>query len=181
VGQGPELGQDEGLALVLGKALKVGDHVAQVLATLDLRREPLDGGLGHVVERPLLALGAQQRETAVAGDRVEPGLELDRLGRAGEVAVGGDERVLDDVLGLLAGADHVPCEGEDASVVAVEDRLERSVVAGAEQPHELVVASEAESSARPPDGGCGLRRDGGGHGRRVDTPSQRAPLPVVGV
>ena len=102
VAQGTELGQDERRALVLGQPLEVGEHVAQVLAALDLGREALDGGLGNVVERALLLAGAQDGEAAVAGDGVEPRLELDRLVAADEVAMGGDEGVLDGVLGLLA-------------------------------------------------------------------------------
>ena len=102
VAQGTELGQDERGPLVLGQALQVGEQLAQVLAPLDLGREPLDRGLGNVVEGALLLAGAQDGQAAVAGDGVEPRLELDRLVAADEVAVGGDERVLDGVLGLLA-------------------------------------------------------------------------------
>jgi hypothetical protein len=76
VGEGTELGEDERRALVLGELLQVGEHVAQVLAALDLGREALDRRLGDVVEGALLAAGAQDRQGAVAGDRVQPGLEL---------------------------------------------------------------------------------------------------------
>jgi hypothetical protein len=66
----------------------------------------------------------------VAGDRVEP--RPQRGGRLGapQVAVGGEERELHDVLGLLLGAQHVPAEREDGTMVAVEQGLERPLGAG---------------------------------------------------
>src|SRR3712207_9226035 len=69
---------------------------------------------------------AQHREAAVARDRVEPRLEVDRLVRAAQVAVGGDEGVLEGVLGLVARSEHVPAEGEDPPVVPVVDQDRKS-------------------------------------------------------
>ena len=67
----------------------------------------------------------------MAGDRVQPRPQRGRRLGAPEVAVGGQERELHDVLGLLPRAEHVPAEREDGPVVAVEQRLERALGAGA--------------------------------------------------
>ena len=76
VGDGPELGQHERGALLLGQARDVAEQVAHVLAPLRLGREVL-GGRRLVVAQRALAAGAQHREAAVAGDRVEPRPQLD--------------------------------------------------------------------------------------------------------
>ena len=138
--QGAELGQDERRPLILGQPLEVGQQVAQVLALLDLGREPLDRGLGNVVEGALLLAGAQDGQAAVAGDGVEPRLELHRPVAGEEVAIRGDEGVLDGVLGLLGRPEHVPAEREDPPVVPVIYGLEGPLVAGTQQPHELFVS-----------------------------------------
>jgi hypothetical protein len=166
-------------ALVLGQLLEVAQHVAQVLAALDLRREPLGCGLG-VLDADLLLAGAQDRQTPVAGDGVEPRLELDGLVGGGEIAVGGGEGVLDRVLALLAGADHVAAEGEDPAVVTIVDGLEGRLVTATDQADELVVAREPQAAAWAPDeiggsGGCS-----GGHVLRSNTPTQRARGAWVG-
>jgi hypothetical protein len=60
--------------------------------------------------------------------------------------------VLQRVFGLLVGAEHVPAEGEQAAVVAVEDQLEGPLVAGAHARHEGVVGPpprQAGTQARP--------------------------------
>ena len=71
-----ELGQHERGALLLGQARDVAEQVAHVLAPLGLGREVL-GGRRLVVRQRALAAGAQHREAAVAGDRVEPRPQLD--------------------------------------------------------------------------------------------------------
>jgi hypothetical protein len=68
--------------------------------------------------------------------------------------------VLQRVLGLVARAEHVAAEGEQAAVVAVEDELEGPLVAGADAGHEGVVgppARQAGTQARPRAGAqtCG--------------------------
>src|SRR6185436_4440842 len=67
---------------------------------------------------------------------------------------GGEEGVLERVLGLLARAEHVPAEAEDRAVVAVEERLEGGLVAGAHERHETLVAREAEQAGRTADAGA---------------------------
>ena len=106
----------------------------------------------------LLAARAQHRQAAVAGDRVEPGLEADRPLVAAQRAIGGHEGVLEGVLGLLARAEHVPAEGEQAAVVAVEDELEGALVAGAHAGHEGVVGPPARERADAAAAGRGRER-----------------------
>ena len=72
---------------------------------------------------------AQRGQAAVAGDRVQPRLELDRLVARDKIAVCRHERLLDGVLGLDLRPEHVAAEREDAAVVAVVDGLERRFVA----------------------------------------------------
>jgi len=70
--------------------------------------------------------------------------------------------VLQGVLGLLAAAEHLPAEGEQAAVVAVVDDLEGGVVARAHALHEAVVAHESQPARTRWGGGPGVHR-GGGH------------------
>ena len=76
--------------------------------------------------------------------------------------------MLDGVLGLLGGAEHVAAEGEDAAVVAVVDRLERGLGAAADELDEAVVGGEAEQPGGDPWAGtCGPRRGRGFHRARI--------------
>ena len=100
VGDVAGLGEHERGALVLGQLVQVAQEVAQVLAALDDGGQVLGRRLVRLLERAL-APGAEHGEAAVAGDRVEPGAQLDALVGADELAVGGHEGVLDGVLGLL--------------------------------------------------------------------------------
>ena len=68
--------------------------------------------------------------------------------------------MLEGVLGLLVAGEHVPAEGEQAAVIAVEDELEGPLVAGADAGDEGVVgapARKAQARSRPPEGAhaCG--------------------------
>ena len=57
--------------------------------------------------------------------------------------------MLEGVLGLLVAGEHAPAEGEQAAVIAVEDQLEGTLVAGADTGHEGVVGAPArEAPAR---------------------------------
>jgi hypothetical protein len=143
---GAELGEHERGALVLGQAGEVGQQVAQVLAALDGAREVLGRRLVGRGER-VLAAPAQQREAAVAGDRVEPRAQVDGLVGADEVAVRRHEGVLDGVLGLLGRAQHVAAEPEDAAQVAVVEHLEGGLGARADGRDEAVVGGRARDRA----------------------------------
>ena len=54
-------------------------------------------------------------------------------------AVRGDEGVLERVLGLVGGAEQVPAERQQGPVMAVVERLEGAVVAGAHARHQSLI------------------------------------------
>jgi hypothetical protein len=143
MGHVAELRQDECRALVLRQRRHVAQQSAQVVPALDRGGEVLGRRVGHLADR-LPPAGPQRREAAVAGDRVQPRPQLDRLVGPDELAEGREERVLDRVLGLLDGAEHVAAEGKDAAVVAIEDRFEGCLGAAADALDEPVVGCEAQ-------------------------------------
>ena len=146
VGEGVHLAQQQGRALGLGKFLDVDEELAELLAVVDLLggRGGLDGG--HHVHRFLRVGGrfAQVVEAAVAGDPVEPGAQVDLALVAQHRFVGVDEDLLQHVLGVLGGAEHLPAEAEQATLVAVDDRLEGAGVAAARHRDQLRVALQLE-------------------------------------
>jgi hypothetical protein len=71
-----------------------------------------------VLERDLLAPRAHDRHAAVARDGVQPRLQRSDLVARAQAAIGGQERVLHGILGLLARAEHVPAEREQLAVIA---------------------------------------------------------------
>ena len=88
-------------------------------------------------------------EAAVAGDPVEPRAQVD-LALVGEHrSVGVDEDLLQDVFGVLGGAEHLPAEAEQAALVAVDDRLEGAGVAGAGHRDQVLVALQFEQRGTP--------------------------------
>jgi hypothetical protein len=99
-----------------------------------------------VVHR-LLALGdglAKVVEAAVAGDPVQPRPHVDRP-RVGEHRrVGVREHLLKHVLGVLGRAEHVTAERQQARVIAIEQRLEGTVVPGADQRDQALVALQTQ-------------------------------------
>ncbi len=83
-------------------------------------------------------------EAAVAGDPVEPRPQVD-LALVGEHRpVGVDEDLLQDVLGVLGGAEHLAAEAEQPALVAVDDRLEGAGVAAAGHRDQPFVALQLE-------------------------------------
>ena len=88
-------------------------------------------------------------ERAVARDPVEPRPHVD-LALVGEDRVeGGGEDLLQHVLGVLLGAEHVPAEGEQARLVAREERLEGGVLPAAGERDELLVGLQAQQRGGP--------------------------------
>jgi hypothetical protein len=149
-----ELEEHERRALLLGEAFEVGQQAAQLGAAVDVGGQAVGGGV-TVVEGDLLAPRAQDRQAAVARDGVEPGPEADRPIAGAQRAIGGHEGVLQRVLRLLVAGQHVPAEGEQAAVVAVEDELEGALVAAADTSHEGIVgppARQAVAQERAPEG-----------------------------
>src|SRR4051812_2594036 len=161
MGQGTQLGEQQRSTLLVGQASEVAEHRLEILALLDARRDgkAFGGRLGDGVERRGLAAGAQDGEAAVAGDGIEPGPQCDGLGSGEELAVRGDHDVLQDVLGFLAGADHVAAEGEQLAVVAVVDDLEGGFVTGADTRGEPLVGSGAADCEPSPRRGLGRGSD----------------------
>ena len=147
VGHRVDLAQEQRRALRLGKVRDVGEQAAELVAVLDALE-----GRGPVLVRVDVhrvdALGdgpAEVVEAAVARDPVEPRARVD-VPRVGEHRlVGGDEDLLEHVLGVLARAEHVLAEGEQARLVAVDEDLEGARVAVADERDELLVALELEN------------------------------------
>lgn len=147
VGDRAQLREQQGLALLDGQPRQVGEHRPQVLAPLDLDGEAGGRDLDRVAG--LLAAAAEHRDAVVAGDPVEPGAQVD-LPLAGEHRlVGVEEGLLDGVLGLLRGDQHVAAEGEQAAVVAVVDELEGALVAGSDGLDQAAVAGGPEQGHNP--------------------------------
>ena len=82
-------------------------------------------------------------EAAVAGDPIEPRADGDRALVGEHRAVGVDEDLLEDVLGVLGGAQHLAAEAEQARLVALDECVEGVLVAVAGQRDQLLVALEA--------------------------------------
>jgi hypothetical protein len=94
------------------------------------------------VHRVLAGRGraAQVVEAAVARDAVEPRAGVDRP-LVGEHRVErGGEDLLQHVLGVLGRAEHVAAEGEEARLVALDERLEGRVLTLAGHRDQLLVA-----------------------------------------
>jgi hypothetical protein len=173
VGLVAELEEDQRRALVVGQALQLVHQLAQVGAELDLGRHPLERSeVGRQpVGRDLHTLRAMDRQAAVARDRVEPGAQLDVAHAGAQRAVGRGEAVLQGVLGLLAAAEHLSAEGEQAAVVAVVDDLERGVVAGAHARDEAIVAHARQPPRTRGAWGTDVNR-GGAHRGKYAPPAQ---------
>jgi hypothetical protein len=151
--------------LVVGQLAQVLDDLAQLGANLDLQRQAVECAVLELeaVDVDLVAPGAQRGEAAVASDRVQPRAQVDVRIAPAQRAVGRGEAVLERVLGLVAAAEHVPAEGEQAEVVAVVDRLERVVVAGPHPSDQALVAHRPQRPPARPAAGA-KRNRGGGHG-----------------
>ncbi len=109
-----------------------------LLGEVDVHRVDADGGCA-----------AQVVERAVAGDAVEPGPHVD-LALVGEHGVeGGGEHLLEDVLGVLARAEHVPAEGQQAGLIARAEDLEGGVLAAAGERDQPLVGLQAQQGRRP--------------------------------
>ena len=104
-----------------------------MLGEVDVHRVHADrGGAAQVVER------------AVARDPVQPRPHVD-LALVGEHRVeGGGEDLLQHVLGVLARAEHVAAEGQQARLVARAERLEGGVLAAAGERDQALVGLQAQ-------------------------------------
>ena len=82
---------------------------------------------------------AQMVQAKVGDDPVEPGVEGALEPEVAEVAVGLEEGLLVNVLGVLLVAQHVQREAEDGLVVAADQRVEGGAVAALSFADEFVV------------------------------------------
>jgi hypothetical protein len=158
VGQRVDLAQQQGGLLRLGQILHVGHEQAEVLALVHLVGGA-QAGLGHVDVHRVHADrldAAQVVQRAVARDAVQPRAHVDRPVVGDDRVEGGREDLLQDVLGVLARAEHVPTEGQQARLVARDEGLERGVVAAAHEHDETLVGLQAQQRA----GAAHADRDG---------------------
>jgi hypothetical protein len=87
---------------------------------------------------------AQVVEAAIASDPVEPRARVDRAIVRQHRVVGGGECLLQDILGILLRAEHVPAEREQPRVVAGHQRFEGRGVAATDQRDQSLVRLESE-------------------------------------
>jgi hypothetical protein len=88
-------------------------------------------------------------EAAVAGDPVEPGPDRDRPLVRDHRVVGGDEDLLEDVLGVLGAAEHLAAEAEEPRLVALDQRVEGMLLALAGESDEVGIVLEAKEGRAP--------------------------------
>ena len=175
-----ELEEDERRALVLGQALDVADEVLEVAAALDLGGEAVGAGQaleGVVAPGDVVTARAQDAEAAVAGDRVEPRLQLDRLPAAPEAVVGRDEHLLEGVLGLLLVAQHVAAERQELRGMALVDDLEGRRIAGPDLGDEPGVTTLVDGPL--PEATAGRQVDRGGRHVVIMPPFTSTVPPLV--
>ena len=112
MGEVADLREHERGALVVGQARDVAEQLAQVGALLDAGAEALGRGLELLDGHGRGLAGREHREAAVAGDGEQPRAQL--VGRAlgDQGAVGAQEGLLERVLALVLGAEHVAAEAE---------------------------------------------------------------------
>ena len=176
-----DLAQQQRRALRLGQRLDVLEQLADRLAALDV----LDRGLAvvgevhvHRVDADRL-LAAQMVQRAVARDPVQPRAHVDRALVGEQRVERGREDLLQHVLGVLLGGEHVPAEGEQARLVAGDERLIGGLVALAGQRDEPLVALQAQQRRRTSYAEVWMFECGGFHARgrtgAVRTLSRRTP------
>ena len=139
--------------------MEVGDQPPQVLAALDLGDRVGAAGQQLVGLQRRGGRAAHVVDAAVVGDAVEPRPHGDLAVAGAQGAVGAQEDVLHDVLGLGVPAQHVAHVGEQALVVAVVEHAERVLAAGAEEREQLLVGAQPQQRRGEWTG----ERDGGGH------------------
>ncbi len=146
VGQRVHLAQHERGALGLGKAVDVVDEQPELLALVDLVRR----GGAVVVQVDVHRVDAhgldpaQVVEAPVAGDPVQPGPHVDRAVVVEDRVEGRGEDLLQDVLGVLARAEQVPAEGEQARVVARDEHFEGGRAAAPDQRDEALIGLQPQ-------------------------------------
>ena len=175
------LGQEQRLTLLLGKRLQVADQVAQLLAPLELVRRWLRGSLPTVqrTKGRMSAAPAQERATAVAGDREQPRPQIERPSCLHDLAIRDVERVLDRVLGVLPLPRQMAAEGEQVRAVTRVQALEcLLVVRACERDQALIAVSPIREHGvshlyRRMPGGATAYATGGRYPALARLPGQR--------
>jgi hypothetical protein len=154
VGERIDLAQQERRALRLRKVLDVGDDLAELLAPVDrVRGGHAPVALEHVHRvEPRRDRAPQVVQAPVARDAVEPRARVDRPVVGEHRVEGGGEHLLQNVLGILGGAEHVAAEGEQPRLVTLEQRVEGAVVPAPDEGDQLLVALEPEKRGSPGKG-----------------------------
>ncbi len=122
-----ELAHHERVALAFGQRLDRRDHLAELLAPLDLVVFDESRRVDTAVGRP--GVGgpiAEQVHGRVVRHRVEPRADVAHLVSSGQRRVRPDERVLDSLLGVAV-ADDPGAVGDQRAPVADHDQLERGL------------------------------------------------------
>jgi hypothetical protein len=165
VGERVDLAQQEGRALRLGQPLHVLHELAELLASVHLvrRRRPVLGEVDvHRVHADRLG-AAEVVQRAVARDAVQPRPHVQRSFVADHRVERGGEDLLQDVLGVLARAQHVAAEREQARLVARHEGLVGRLVPASRQRDETLVGLDPQERRRATD----VAVDAGvGEGRR---------------
>ena len=117
-----------------------------MVGEVDVHRVHPDGrGAAQVVER------------AVASDPIEPWPNVDLALVREDGVEGGREHLLQDVLGILARAEHVAAEGQQPGLIARADDLERGVLAAPRERHQPLVRLQAKQGRCAPQTRDGAR------------------------
>jgi hypothetical protein len=123
VGDVAQLGEHERGALVVRQPRQIGQHGTELVTHADRGGHVIDRGLGLILYGPHPA-GAQQRQAAMASDPIQPRAKGARTLAARDLRPRDQERLLHDVLGVLARAQHPAAELEQRPSVALEQLLE---------------------------------------------------------
>jgi len=146
VGEVVQLPQQQRGPLALGKLADVLDEMADTLLLEDPIAYRL--GVGAQVDVHRVDAGgrgaAQLVEAAVAGDPVKPRPDVDRPIVGNQGVVGGDEYLLQDVLGVLLAAQHVSAEGKEPGAVPLDQDLEGPLVAGPGQGNQPLLGGKPQ-------------------------------------
>jgi hypothetical protein len=151
VGQRVDLAQQERGALRLGEILDVGDEEPELLALMHLvggRQAALGQVHVHRVH-PDRGRAAQVVERPVASDPVQPRPHVDLAVVGQDRVERGGEDLLQHVLRVLLGREHVPAERQQPRLVAGDQRLERMLVAAPDERDQALVGLQPQQRRAP--------------------------------
>jgi hypothetical protein len=156
IGHAAQLAHEQRRALLLGEAANVGDQPPQRIALLGLGDRVVVGRAQEDHDLRRRRTGpAQLIDAAVVGNAEQPCAQGEPLVARPQPGVGADEYVLERVLGVLTPREHLARVGEQPLVIALVDRAERLLVAGAKQRDQLVVRTKTKQRGPDRDPGPG--------------------------